>query len=212
MLYEILMNEYGENEPIILSDLKIEGMSAGCMRQQIKKLTDSGLLKRYDNGIYFIPKKTIFKSGSQLSRDRVIQKKYLQKDGRRCGYISGISFANKLGVTTQVPMACEVVTNKASKDYREVQLARSRVIVRKPRVEIDESNYIVLQFLDLLKDIDNFTEITGEELSERLLSYMKKVNLKFSDIAVFLQYYPDKIYRNLYETRLLYGVSTQSSR
>jgi hypothetical protein len=212
MLYEILMNEYGVNEPIILSDLKIEGMSAGCLRQQIKKLTDSGLLKRYDNGIYFLPKKTIFKSGSQLSRDRVIQKKYLQKDGRRCGYISGISFANKIGITTQIPMACEVVTNKASKDYREVQLASSRVIIRKPRIAIDESNYIVLQFLDLMKDIDVISEITGEELSDQLLSYMKKINLRFSDIAGFLQYYPDKIYKNLYEAGLLYGVSTQSSR
>jgi hypothetical protein len=109
-------------------------------------------------------------------------------------------------------MACEVVTNKASKDYREVQLASSRVIIRKPRIAIDESNYIVLQFLDLMKDIDVISEITGEELSDQLLSYMKKINLRFSDIAGFLQYYPDKIYKNLYEAGLLYGVSTQSSR
>ena len=207
MLYDVLLSQYGENEPIILSELKLEGMSTGCMRQQIKKLTDSGRLKRYDNGIYFIPKKTVFKSGSQLSRESVIQKKYLQENGMRCGYISGISFANKLGITTQVPMTCEVVTNKASKDYREVQLAGSRVIIRKPRITVNESNYVVLQFLDLLKDIDDFSEITGDELSERLLTYMRKVNLRFSDMAAFLQYYPDKIYKNLYETRLLNGVS-----
>ena len=182
-------------------------MSAGCARQQIKKLTDSGLLKRYDKGVYFIPKKTVFKSGSQLSRDRVIQKKYLQKDGTRCGYISGVSFANKLGITTQVPMICEVVTNKASKDYREARLASSRVIVRKPRIAVNESNYLILQFLDLLKDIDDFSEIAGDELSERLLTYMRKVNLRFSDMEAFLQYYPDKIYKNLYETGLLNGVS-----
>lgn len=207
MLFDYLLKEYGENEPIIIAELKVDGMSAGCIRQQIKKLTDKGILKRYDNGIYFIPKKTIFKSNSQLSRDKVIQKKYLQDEGKCCGYFSGISFANKLGITTQVPIACEVVTNKASKDYREIQLANSRIILRKPRIVIDENNYRILQFLDLMKDIDNFTELTGAELTKRLIGYMKLANITFSDLTIYLTYYPDKIYRNLYETRLLNGIS-----
>lgn len=206
MLYEYLLKEYGENEPIILADLKIDGMTAGSIRQKIKKLTDSGKLKRYDNGIYFIPKKTIFKSGSQLSRDKVIQKKYLQDDGKCCGYVSGISFANKIGITTQVSMTCEVVTNKASKDYREVQLANSRVILRKPKITVDEKNYRILQFLDLMKDIDDFAEVTGDELTKRLIGYMQLINMNFSDLKIYLTYYPDKIYRNLYETRLLNGI------
>ncbi len=87
-LYEYLLENYKPNEPIFLAELQIEGMSRANLRQQIKKLTDSGLLKRYDKGVYFIPKKTVFKSGSQLSRDRVIQKKYLQEDGTRYGTIS----------------------------------------------------------------------------------------------------------------------------
>lgn len=206
VLYEYLKETYGENVPIFVSDIRYEGMTENNIRQQIKKMTDTGLLKRYDTGIYFIPKKSIFKSGTQLSMNTVIEKKYLQDNNERCGYISGIAFANQLGITTQVSMACEVVTNKATNDYRETTLAKSRVIIRKPRVRVSEQNYRMLQFLDLMKDIDYFSEISGEELKRCLYKYLEVNAIHFSDLEKYLKYYPDKIYKNMYETGLLYGI------
>lgn len=208
MLYEYLKETYGENVPIFVSDIKYADMTENNIRQQIKKMTDSGLLKRYDTGIYFIPKKSIFKSGTQLSMNTVIEKKYLQDNNERCGYISGVAFANQLGITTQVSMACEVVTNKATNDYRETTLAKSRVIIRKPRIPVSEQNYRMLQFLDLMKDIDYFSEIAGEELKERLCKYLEINAIRFSDLEKYLQYYPDRIYKNMYETGLLHGISS----
>ena len=164
-LYEYLLKNYKLNEPIFLADLQIEGMSRANLRQQIKKLTDAGKVKRFDNGVYFLPKKTIFKSGSQLSPEKVLECKYLRDKDKRCGYVSGLMFFNQMGLTTQVPMLYEVVSNKATNEYRETSLAKSRVIVRKPKVPVTESNYKVLQFLDLLKDVDVYSEITGKPLS-----------------------------------------------
>lgn len=74
VLYEYLKETYGENVPIFVSDIEYADMTENNIRQQIKKMTDSGLLKRYDTGIYFIPKKSIFKSGTQLSMNTVIEK------------------------------------------------------------------------------------------------------------------------------------------
>ena len=45
-LYEYLLKNYNPNEPIFLADLQIEGMSRANLRQQIKKLTDAGKVKR----------------------------------------------------------------------------------------------------------------------------------------------------------------------
>ena len=208
MLYEYLKDRYGDNTPILISDLQIPDMTETNIRQQIKKLTDSGLLKRYDTGIYFIPGESIFKSGTQLSLNQVIEKKYLQDREQRCGYVSGVAFANQLGLTTQVPMVCEVVTNKATKDYREARLANSRIIIRRPRIPVSEQNYRSLQFLDLMKDIDMVSEISGDALRRRLLAYMEQFSIRFSDLEPYLPYYPDKIYKNLYETRLMNGIST----
>lgn len=208
VLYEYLKKTYGENEPIFVSDIAYADMSGNNIRQQVKKLTDAGLLKRYDTGIYFIPKNSIFKSGTQLSLNTVIERKYLQDKNKCCGYISGIAFANQLGITTQVSMVCEIVTNKATNERREITLANSRVIVRRPRVPVDEKNYRLLQFLDLMKDIDYYAEITGGELNKCLCEYMKANSIVFADLEKYLKYYPDKIYRNLFETRLLYGISS----
>lgn len=57
MLYDYLMENYGENTPIFVSELDIEGLNENTLRVQIKKMTDTGMLKRFDTGICYIPKK-----------------------------------------------------------------------------------------------------------------------------------------------------------
>ena len=206
MLYEYLKYKYHPNEPIFLSNLNIEGISYNNLRQQIKKLVDSGLLVRYDTGIYFIPEPSIFKSGSQLSFNRVVKEKYLLDESReQCGYISGVYFANAVGLTTQVPMKYDVVTNKATKDYREVKLAQSTIIVRKPKIEVTSANHLTLQFLDLIKDIDSLSELKGLSLNNKLRDYIQKANLEFKEIKKYLDYYPDKIYKNMYKVGILHA-------
>lgn len=204
-VYEYLLDNYKENEPIFLADLQIDGMTRTNIRQRIKKLTDAGKVKRFDNGIYFLPKKTIFKSGSQLAPEKVLECKYLRDKDERCGYVSGLMFFNQMGLTTQVPMMYEVVSNKATNDYRETSLAKSRVIVRKPKVPVTEKNYKLLQFLDMLKDVDVYSEVTGKSLQDRLYRYMKDANLRVSDMEPYFAYYPDKLYKNLVETRVIYN-------
>lgn len=204
-LYEYLLDNYKENEPIFLADLQVDGMTRTNVRQQIKKLTDTGKVKRFDNGIYFLPKKTIFKSGSQLAPEKVLECKYLRDKDERCGYVSGLMFFNQMGLTTQVPMMYEVVSNKATNDYRETSLAKSRVIVRKPKVPVTEKNYKALQFLDMLKDVDVYSEVTGKPLQDRLYRYMDDVHLSISEMEPYFAYYPDKLYKNLVETRVIYN-------
>ena len=202
-LYSYIENNYQPNEPIFLSELSIPNVKAVSVRQQMKKLTESGLLKRFDTGIYYIPKKSIFRSGSSLSVDEVIRKKYLTDGGNCCGYIGGILFANQLGLTTQISGIYEIYTNKATTDYRETWLANLRVILRKPYCVIDENNVATLQFLDLLKEIVDISEVDGEELTKRLISYMKQKNIVFENMRQFLPYYPERIYKNMYEVGLL---------
>ena len=203
-IYEYLLDNYKENEPIFLADLQVDGMTRTNVRQQIKKLTDTGKVKRFDNGIYFLPKKTIFKSGSQLAPEKVLECKYLRDKDERCGYVSGLMFFNQMGLTTQVPMMYEVVSNKATNDYRETSLAKSRVIVRKPKVPVTEKNYKALQFLDMLKDVDVYSEVTGKPLQERLYRHMDDAHLSISEMEPYFAYYPDKLYKNLVETRVIY--------
>lgn len=207
MLYDYLMENYGENTPIFVSELDIEGLNESTLRVQIKKMTDAGMLKRFDTGIYFIPKKTIFKSGSTISAMQVIEKKYLKNKDNVCGYLSGYMLVNMVGLTTQVPVVYEVVSNNATTDYRKIMINKTRVIVRRPKVPVTNENVRILQFLDLIKDIDVYSEEEGNSLKKRMLEIMKKLDITFSALEPYLSFYPEKIYKNMYETGVLAGVS-----
>ena len=74
-VYEYLKSLYGLNEPIFLSEVNVPEVSSAALRQQLKKLTTDGKVKRFDTGIYYLPEKSIFRSGSTLSVDEVINKK-----------------------------------------------------------------------------------------------------------------------------------------
>ena len=207
MLYDYLMENYGENTPIFVSELDIEGLNDSTLRVQIKKMTDAGMLKRFDTGIYFIPKKTIFKSGSTISAMQVIEKKYLKNKDKVCGYLSGYMLVNMAGLTTQVPAVYEVVSNNATTDYRKIMISKTRVIVRRPKVSVTNENVRILQFLDLLKDVDVYSEEEGDNLKKRMLEIMKRLDITFSALEPYLSFYPEKIYKNMYETGVLAGVS-----
>lgn len=207
-VYDYLTENYQENEPIFLAEINIPGVKEGTVRQQMKKLTEDGRIKRFDTGIYYIPKNSMFRFGSMLSVDDVIRKRYLVEGNNRCGYLSGILFANQLGLTSQVPMVYEVYTNKATTDYRDTTIGNLRVIIRRPYVEVDDKNVSVLQFLDLMKEVSDISELDGAELTDRLLGYMKANDMGFDTIKPYLPYYPDRIYRNMYEVGLLNSVAT----
>lgn len=206
LVYEFLKNNFKENEPIFLSELRIPGVKEVSLRPQLKKLVEQGKIKRFDNGIYYRSKKSMFRSGSVVSIEDVIRKKYLIDDNGKCGYYSGMLFANQLGITTQVPMIYEVCTNRATTDYREVQLSGIRVIIRKPYVEVNEKNADELQFLDLLKDVQSIAELDTSQLKIRLVQYMRDKRIGFEALKPLLKYYPEKIYKNMFEVGLLNGI------
>ena len=60
MLYDYLVNNYEKGEPIFLMDIVIKGMTEENIRYHLKKMTDEGIIDRFDSGIYYIPRINIF--------------------------------------------------------------------------------------------------------------------------------------------------------
>lgn len=202
MLWDYLLQNFGVDEPIFLADIKMEGMTKTNLRQSFKVLTDNGKLRRYDNGIYYIPAPSRLRGGAMLPTEKVIERKYLAKDCEVFGYYTGYTFANMLGISTQVPTVREVVSNNTSANRREVELGGRKLILRKSRTEVVSSNAATLQLLDLLKDLDRYSELSREELSARLQSYVIKKSIPKSEVDRYLPIFPDKIYKAIYETEL----------
>ncbi len=208
MLYDYLVENYEPNEPIFLIDINLPNINNNHLRQLFKSLCDSDMIKRYDTGIYYIPTTSRLKGECSLPPEVVARYKYITRNGNIAGYYSGYTFANQLGITTQVPYAMEIVSNNSGGKYREVTLKNQRLILRKPKFEVTKDNYLILQFLDLLKDIDIYADDMNESCRQTLISYMQKTNITKSKIDKYISVYPDKIYKFIYEMGL-YDVLTQ---
>lgn len=201
MLYEYLIKSYQPNEPIFLCDIDLP-VSNGNLRKMMKDLCDVGKIKRFDIGIYYLPKQSRLKGGVPLSVDTVAKYKYVCRNGNIEGYYSGYTFANMLGVTTQVPYTIEIVSNNASAKVREIDLQGRRIILRKSRVPITNENYQILQFLDFLKDANEYYDDENDIFENRIRKYIVDENIKKDDVDLYIKHYPDKIYRYIYEMRL----------
>ena len=70
MLYDYLIENYEEGEPIFLSE--IPGNSRDYVRQEMKKLVDEGKLERLYNGVYYLSYTTILGTKGKISVDKYV--------------------------------------------------------------------------------------------------------------------------------------------
>lgn len=203
MLYEYLKKNYKPNEPIFLADIDLE-VSNNYLRQMFKVLCDEGKIKRYDTGIYYLPSVSRLKGGTVMAPDMVARYKYISRNGKIEGYYSGYTFANQLGLTTQVPFNIEIVSNSASAKYREVKVKNQKVILRKPKAVVTKDNCNVLQLLDLLKDVELYADEENADTRELIVKYIRDNSITMEKLDQYISLYPDKVYKNLYEMRLYY--------
>ena len=201
MVIDYIIENYTNGEPIFIDELP--GNSKDYLRQEMKKLVDEGKLERLYNGVYYLPYLTILGTKGRISVDKYIDKKYLNANGEVSGYVTGLQLANKYGFTTQNPSCYEICSNEATTKQRKQDFDGNTIIVYKPVDTVTERNKSALQFLDLMTNIDRYSEIKGAELLKKLRKYVKTTGLDFSVVKEYLPFYPDKVYRNIYEGGLM---------
>ena len=186
---EYLKQEYGLGEPIYAEEIRFNDYSRSWIYRKIKELVDAGTLKRFDNGIYYFPKK-FFLGDTVLDPRKVIQKKYLSDGDNVYGYVSGIAFENSVGLTTQCPAILEIVTNNESSNVRDLKVGKKRVRARRPRTEITKNNVKALQFMDLMNIIEpKFFDETEQFMFDR---YIKDCGVTKNQIQQYAGLFPAK--------------------
>lgn len=201
MLLEYLQKNYKVNEPIFVSDIDLPVTDTN-LRQMFKVLCDNGQIYRYDTGIYYMKGESRLKGGACLSASEVARYKYISRNNQIDGYYSGYTFANQLGLTSQVPYTIEIVSNHASARCREVSVKNQKIMLRKPRTQITKENYSVLQLLDLLKDLEQYIDDDMSSAAVRIGAYVKEIGIKRSEVDEYITLFPDRVYKYIYETRL----------
>ncbi|SOE57411.1 hypothetical protein SAMN05720781_1262 [Fibrobacter sp. UWT3] len=201
MLLEFLKSKFGPGKPIFTEDAEPLGLSAGNLRQQFKKLVDAGELSRFEPGVYFLPDPN--HEYYPISSNMVAEYKYITDGNEIYGYYSGYTFANQLGLCLQVPYKEEIVTNNTTAIAREVKVGKIPFFIRRAKVAVTKENRNVLQLLDLLKDVEEYTDYCCEEEAPDIIRrHILRNKILRADVDKYIENFPLKTYKYIYDLRL----------
>ena len=188
-------------EPIFLADLLIKNITESELNQQLKEFFEKGSLQKYDEEVYFIPKKSKLNLAVGPNADMVARYRFISKGDNVDGFYAGNTFANQIGISVQVPYVIEIVSNNVSDDG-EVLIGNRRFVVRKPVVPITKENVHVLQMLELLAKLDTYLDCSYEEAKEKFAEYISVCGITKSDVELFIKEYPPSALEYYYELGL----------
>lgn len=142
-----LNTKYGKNNPILLEEIFdcFPEYSKQSVYRMISESTRAKKLIKFENGIYYIPKLTEFGIATP-SIERVITKKYICNNDEVFGIFGKWVIELNFNLSTQVPNTIEIITNKASRAVREIEIKGRRIVLRKSRTPITKKTQAHIYF------------------------------------------------------------------
>ena len=157
----------------------------------LKRLADRGSIERFQKGLYYRAKQTVF--GKARPSEELLAAQLLTRRGDEIiGYETGFSLMNKLGLTTLVPKKREIATNAYRKNIND-----RFIIVRKPVITVNAGNFRYLQLLDVIRDLPE-APVDAENPKALLHAFAEKNGLDTVETLTYArQHYPQKTLLNL---------------
>ena len=112
-------------------------------------------------------------------------------------------------ISYQVPNAIEVITNKESRDVREIEIRGRRVILRKSRVPITKENESAYTLMELFNGMDLRRYMEDSMVRESINSYIREKNIKPEMIYRLASSFPARTMKNLAISGVLYEIAQQ---
>jgi len=203
-LKECLIDKYGYNEPIYVSEILYKNYSRQWIFKELKKLVDTGEIKRFDTGIYYFSKKMPW-GDSTINPRKVLERRFLSDGNSVYGYIAGASLLNQAGLSTQIPNLVELVTNNESTRVRDVTIGNQRIRARRSRTTVTKENVRTLQFLDLMNTIKP-SSMDETELF-MLTKYTRASGVTRASISQYGGLFPARAMKNIMESGAVYELA-----
>ncbi len=195
MYANVLLNSFQEREPILKEELKkvIRIDNENSFNQALSNMVLFGILKRLENGIYYIQSSNKKFEDLKPSIHDIIYKKYLKNYN---GIRSGAYLLYKYKFTSQVSEYYEILSNNVSLNTRSKKEYKDKVIVSSPKFEINKDNIQYLEFLEIIKHIDLSNNHFNESV-EKLSSLFLDLKLDKDLLVEYSNYYKGNRYINL---------------
>ena len=154
----------------------------------------------------------MLKSDIGPDADMVARYRYITKGEEIYGYYCGNTFANQIGISTQVPRKIEIVSNNSNSSPRDVEIGGRKYFVKKSNIYVNSENVYVLQLLDLLKNIEAYMDDSYEEAKLRIVEYVNMHNIEKRNIDKYIRQFPIGVFKNYYELGLDYVFAQREQR
>lgn len=162
-----------------------EGQPFTAVAQALSRLAKEGVIERLSKGTYYRPKQTTF--GQSRPNPTEIQK----LAGRKHVFFpSGVSAANLLGLSTQMPKRGELATNANSLPRK--LLGRNALVHTRRPAAWSNLNAMDAAILDLLRNGGRKSELSPEETIQKLLKLLKEGN-RFQELAGIAMTEPPRV-------------------
>ena len=201
MFIDDLNKKFKKDEPIFIEDIleALNDYSRATIFRNIAKAKENEELKQFSKGIYYLPDD---KELSCISDSDVIEKRYIANEKDEYGMYTGLQLLNYFNVTTQMPVIFEIITNKESTRKREIEVNGKKYILRKPRIEINNSNFDAYRVMELMNNLDKDEELDNLA-RETIIEYIDENNVSKADIMNMCSYFPNKANKKLIESGVL---------
>lgn len=157
-----------DSQPFGYADLGIKPANFVTAAKALERLQQKGTIKKVSKGVFYIPRQSVF--GALGPDSNGILKRYLFEDGKRVAYETSFSLYNSLGLTTQMAFKIKIATTG---NRIKINLGSLQVSSVKSYVEVTDDNYVLLGYLDALKDIRRIPDCSTLQAINRMIVLIK---------------------------------------
>lgn len=205
MLIERLKEKFNYDEPIFINEIYniMNDYSKSKVFELINEALKLSVLKRYDQGIYYLVRQTIV-GDSILSLDDVIEKKYIYNNNERFGIFGLKVMEVNFSLSTQIPALIEVITNKESRKSRVINIRGRDILLKKSRIQITNDNYKAYTILEFFTQINITEYLKNSKCQKEVKKYILENKISKIQVTKLLNSFPAKTTKNLIVSEVFY--------
>jgi len=121
-------------------------------RANLSGMTRKDVLRRFERGVYMKTVDGVFGKTTRMTQNQYWLSRLLVAKGSPIGYLTGPTALNNTGLSTMVPAARHIATNR----YRIRLPQNTQLALHKPLTSVDAGNVRYVQFLHLLQAVRRY--------------------------------------------------------
>ncbi len=150
----------------------------------LSRLSSEGAIVRLAKGKYYKPEESRF--GRLRPRESAVVEAMTTRNGKKFGYLTGLSVYNRLGLSSQVSNVLEIATCKQLPS-RDIEGYKIKYQIR--NLPIKGIDIPLLQLLDAVKDIKRIPDASPNDVLKVLMKRVRDLSAKERSRLVSLASY-----------------------